>query len=83
MKGRDEGAFIPFIVGILILKLPGYCETYVENGADALEIGFAFSDPVADGPTVQEADIRALNSGITNIKVLNLSRKSENSLQFL
>ena len=35
-------------------------KTFVDNGADALEIGFPFSDPVADGPTVQAADIRAL-----------------------
>jgi tryptophan synthase alpha chain len=33
-----------------------------------LEIGFAFSDPVADGPTVQAADIRALNAEMTTEK---------------
>jgi tryptophan synthase alpha chain len=67
VKEKNEGAFIPFIVAgdpdfetsLEIVK------TFVENGADALEIGFAFSDPVADGPTVQEADLRALNSGMT------------------
>ncbi|MDI6724767.1 MAG: tryptophan synthase subunit alpha [Methanobacterium sp.] len=67
LKARKEGALIPFIVAgdpdfetsIKIVK------TFVENGADALEIGFPFSDPVADGPTVQLADIRALNSGMT------------------
>lgn len=66
VKSQGEAAFIPFVVAgdpdfdtsLEIVK------TYVENGADALEIGFAFSDPVADGPTVQEADIRALNSGM-------------------
>ena len=40
----------------------------MKNGADALEIGFAFSDPVADGPTVQSADIRALNAHMTTKK---------------
>ncbi|AUB58089.1 MULTISPECIES: tryptophan synthase subunit alpha [Methanobacterium] len=67
VKEKNEGAFIPFIVAgdpdfetsLEIVK------TFVENGADALEIGFAFSDPVADGPTVQDADLRALNSGMT------------------
>jgi len=67
VKEKNEGAFIPFMVAgdpdfetsLEIVK------TFVENGADALEIGFAFSDPVADGPTVQEADLRALNSGMT------------------
>ena len=74
---KNEGAFIPFIVAgdpdfetsLEIVK------TYVESGADALEIGFAFSDPVADGPTVQEADIRALKSGITTVKGFEFIRK--------
>lgn len=77
VNSKDEGAFIPFIVAgdpdfetsLEIVK------TYVENGADALEIGFAFSDPVADGPTVQEADIRALNSGITTAKGFEFIRE--------
>ncbi len=37
----------------------------VSGGADMLELGIPFSDPVADGPTIQAADIRALNAGIT------------------
>ena len=67
VKQKNEGAFIPFIVAgdpdfetsIEIVKV------FVENGADAIEIGFPFSDPVADGPTVQLADLRALESGMT------------------
>ncbi len=66
VKNRREGAFIPFVVAgdpdfetsLEIVR------EYVDNGADALEIGFPFSDPVADGPTVQAADIRSLNSGM-------------------
>lgn len=77
IKNKNEGAFIPFIVAgdpdfetsLEIVK------TYVENGADGLEIGFAFSDPVADGPTVQAADIRALESGITTLKGFEFIRK--------
>jgi tryptophan synthase alpha chain len=77
VKNKKEGAFIPFIVAgdpdfetsLEIVK------TYVESGADGLEIGFAFSDPVADGPTVQAADIRALDSGITTIKGFEFIRK--------
>lgn len=67
VKAKKEGAFIPFVVAgdpdfetsIEIVK------TFVESGADALEVGFPFSDPVADGPTVQLADIRALKAGMT------------------
>ncbi|NOS66921.1 MAG: tryptophan synthase subunit alpha, partial [Candidatus Peribacteraceae bacterium] len=38
--------------------------TLVESGADALELSFPFSDPPADGPVIQAADLRALQSGI-------------------
>ena len=77
VKNKKEGAFIPFIVAgdpdfetsLEIVK------AYVGNGADGLEIGFAFSDPVADGPTVQSADLRALNSGITTQKGFEFIRK--------
>lgn len=37
--------------------------TLVENGADALELGFPFSDPLLDGPVIQAANNRALNAG--------------------
>lgn len=37
----------------------------IDGGADILELGIAFSDPIADGPTIQKADIRALNAGMT------------------
>lgn len=70
VKNRGEGAFIPFTVAgdpdfetsLQIVR------QYIDNGADALEIGFPFSDPVADGPSVQAADIRSLNSGMTTEK---------------
>lgn len=63
---RSEGAFIPFTVlgdpdPALGLKIA--C-ALVDAGADALELGIAFSDPVADGPTIQAADQRALDSGV-------------------
>jgi tryptophan synthase alpha chain len=38
-------------------------EALIEGGADALELGIPFSDPVADGPTIQAADVRALEAG--------------------
>lgn len=66
-KQDNEGIFIPFIVA----GDPDYntslqiAKTLVDNGADALEIGFPFSDPVADGPSVQNADLRAFDGGMT------------------
>ena len=77
VKSKNEGGFIPFIVA----GDPDFdtsldiVRTFVENGADALEIGFAFSDPVADGPTVQEADLRALQAGMTTQRGFEFIRK--------
>lgn len=76
-KVKKEGAFIPFVVAgdpdfetsLEIVKV------FVENGADALEIGFPFSDPVADGPTVQLADIRALKAGMTTERGFEFIRR--------
>ena len=66
LSEKKEGAFIPFVTlgdpdketSIRIL------ETLLESGADALELGIPFSDPIADGPTLQRASIRALNNSI-------------------
>ena len=40
----------------------------IKNGAGALELGFAFSDPIADGPVIQKANNRELANGITTSK---------------
>ncbi|MDO8649023.1 MAG: tryptophan synthase subunit alpha [Candidatus Peregrinibacteria bacterium] len=66
LKKKGNALFIPFAV----LGDPNKDEslqiirTLIENGADALELGFPFSDPPADGPIIQAADVRALHSGI-------------------
>lgn len=44
----------------------------LDAGADVLELGIPFSDPIADGPVIQRADIRALNAGMTTEKALAL-----------
>src|SRR5580700_9947547 len=46
-----------------------------EAGADAIELGVPFSDPVADGPTIQRASERALRGGTTLADVLALARR--------
>lgn len=40
-------------------------EAFVAGGADMLELGIPFSDPIADGPTIQAADLRAARAGVT------------------
>lgn len=67
LAARGEGAFVPFIM----LSDPdpetalAIVRAAVAGGADALELGVPFSDPVADGPTIQASHIRALEGGAT------------------
>lgn len=46
-----------------------------DAGADIVEFGMPFSDPMADGPTIQEASIRALKAGAKSKKILSLAAK--------
>ncbi|MBP3718091.1 MAG: tryptophan synthase subunit alpha [Eubacterium sp.] len=46
-----------------------------EAGADLIEIGIPFSDPIAEGPVIQEADIRALEAGMTTDKIFELLKE--------
>ena len=46
-----------------------------EAGATIIELGIPFSDPMAEGPVIQEADIRALNAGTTTDKVFDMIKE--------
>lgn len=46
-----------------------------KGGCDLIEIGIPFSDPIAEGPVIQEADLRALANGTTTDKVFDLTKK--------
>jgi tryptophan synthase alpha chain len=52
-----------------------------EAGADVIELGVPFSDPLADGPTIQRASERALKSGTTLASVIDLVRRIRQSSQ--
>lgn len=52
-----------------------------EAGADVIELGVPFSDPLADGPTIQRASERALKSGTTLARVLELVRRIRQTSQ--
>jgi tryptophan synthase alpha chain len=52
-----------------------------EGGADVIELGVPFSDPLADGPTIQRASERALRAGTTLARVLELVRRVRQSSQ--
>lgn len=67
LNDRREGAFVPFVT----LGDPGIeqslkiIDTLIDAGANALELGVPFSDPLADGPTIQNANLRAFAAGVT------------------
>ncbi|HHV28168.1 tryptophan synthase subunit alpha [Acetivibrio mesophilus] len=74
-------AFIPFITAgdpsleiteQLVLKM-------AEAGADLIELGIPFSDPVAEGPVIQEADYRALSGGVTTDKIFDMVERVRKS----
>ena len=47
----------------------------VENGADLIELGIPFSDPTAEGPVIQGANLRALNGGVTTDKIFKFVKE--------
>lgn len=77
LKERNKTALIPFFVlgdpdfdtSLAVIKAS------IDAGADILELGIPFSDPIADGPTIQKADIRAIKAGMSVAKALELIRK--------
>lgn len=71
---KNKKAFIPFVTAgdpcieiteQLVLRM-------AEAGADLIEIGIPFSDPVAEGPVIQDADYRALAAGTTTDKIFDM-----------
>lgn len=77
-KAFENGkAFIPFITcGDPDLETTAAAiRAMVENGADLIELGIPFSDPTAEGPVIQGANIRALSGGITTDKIFDFVRE--------
>lgn len=71
---RNGKAFIPFITcGDPDLETTAkVIRAAAENGADLIELGIPFSDPTAEGPVIQGANIRALAGGVTTDKIFDL-----------
>ena len=76
---RNKKAFIAFITAgdpdletteKLICRM-------AESGVDLIEIGIPFSDPIAEGTVIQEADLRALAGGTTTERICNRYGRSE------
>lgn len=76
-KLNNTTALIPFFVigdpdfetSLEVIK------TAIDAGADVLELGIPFSDPIADGPAIQKADIRSISAGMTVAKSLEFIRQ--------
>ncbi len=70
-------AFIPFITcGDPDLETTGkIVREMVKNGADLIELGIPFSDPTAEGPVIQGANIRALSGGVTTDKIFEFVKE--------
>ena len=77
LKESDRKAFIPFVTAG-DPDLPSslsIIETLAELGADIIELGIPFSDPMADGPTIQASSQRALLNGVTLADVIGLVKQ--------
>src|ERR1700742_4256134 len=75
---REQGrkGFVPFVTAgdpDLATSL-AICLNLAELGADVVELGIPFSDPMADRPTIQRSSQRALENGVTLRDVLDLAR---------
>ena len=70
-------AFIPFITcgDPDMATTAAVVRAAAENGADLIELGIPFSDPTAEGPVIQGANIRALKGGATTDRVFDLVRE--------
>ncbi|QTL41535.1 tryptophan synthase subunit alpha [Xenorhabdus budapestensis] len=74
LEKQNQGAFVPFVtLGDPNPELSlDIIDALISGGADALEIGIPFSDPFADGPTIQNANLRALSAKVTPTLCLEL-----------
>ena len=73
-RAAGRKLLVPYITG----GLPGWQDALraaVAGGADAIEIGIPFSDPVMDGPVIQQASQQALDAGATPVSILHEARE--------
>ncbi len=79
---KDGKAFIPFITcGDPDLETTEkIVRSMAENGADLIELGIPFSDPTAEGPVIQDANLRALKGGVTTVKIFDMVKRLRKDL---
>jgi tryptophan synthase alpha chain len=76
LEERKEAALIAYVtVGDPSLKhTPRLVSSLIDGGADVVELGIPFSDPIADGPIIQKAVARSLTSGTKPLDALDIAR---------
>ncbi len=74
LKSRNEKALVAFVTAgdPSLQDLPEILDMLVESGVDVVEIGIPFSDPIADGPTIQASSQRALDRGVNPEQILEM-----------
>ncbi len=80
LRGRRDAGnklLVPYVTGGMGPDWIEAVHAVADAGADAVEIGIPFSDPMIDGPTVQEASLRALDQGTTPTSVLDALARSD------
>lgn len=77
LRARGEKALVLYVTAgdPSLDELPAIVDALVEGGADIVEVGIPFSDPIADGPTIQASTQRALDRGVTPTSVLTTVAK--------
>jgi tryptophan synthase alpha chain len=76
-RGKGRKLLVPYVTGGLRDDWVAILSSMADAGADAIEVGLPFSDPMVDGPTIQEASLRALQRGTTPTSVLAELRSLE------
>ncbi|HBA25035.1 MAG TPA: tryptophan synthase subunit alpha, partial [Gammaproteobacteria bacterium] len=78
---KGQKAFIPFITAgdSGLDNTYDLMQTLVDNGADVIELGVPFSDPMADGPVIAKSHERAVADGVSLHDVLDLVKKFRQS----
>lgn len=71
----ERAAFVAFVTAgdPDVASTPAILDALVEGGADIIELGMPFTDPMADGPAIQEANIRSLANGITTADIFAIA----------
>ncbi len=77
LRARGEGVLVGYVMAgdPTPEYTPLIAEALIKGGVDILELGLPFSDPIADGPTIQAASVRSLASGTTPRIVLEIARE--------